>query len=96
MSWLVIAAIVVFCLFGLFFTWPTDFVMVDHRSKRVSTKEHPWPHPEGYPYQIIGGPMMYHCHGFEVWTFKREFEGYRLIEDDYSDRLYFVPEDFEP
>lgn len=63
-----------------------------------STREFYWDHPRGFPFQVCGGP-----HGgdqmptskpwedwMEVWTDLPVLDGYRLVVDEYSDRVYHV------
>jgi len=76
------------------------FVRVRARDRlpKNSTREHYWDHPRGHPYQVYGGP-----HGGDempttrpwddwiaVWTDSPVLPGYRLVMDDYTDRMYHV------
>lgn len=81
-------------------TGEPSFVRVSHHARHPnnSTKEHYWNHPHGHPYEVFSGP-----HGGDrmptgkpwadwesVWTDLPILEGYDLLVDEYSDRLYHV------
>lgn len=81
-------------------TMPEPRFMEARRNTRwdYSTEEHYWDHPKRYPFEVFGGP-----HGgpemptplplkdwVSVWTDSPILPGYKLVMDDYSDRLYHV------
>lgn len=73
-------------------------ITLDMVEARSGTEEHPWDHPKGYPYQVYGRPQDndFRPQAITTWTKETELEGYRLVEDIYSERLYFVPDQEDP
>lgn len=66
---------------------PPSFVYLPRTHR--PTDKHPdyfWLHPKGYPFQVQGGD-----HETQVWTDSPKLDGYTLVSDEYSDRLYHVP-----
>lgn len=65
-------------------TYPYTYTHEDN-----STREFYWRHPEGFPFQVYGGPHNPGPdHARQVWTNLPHLEGYKLLVDDYTDRVY--------
>lgn len=67
-----------------------------HTHRDNSTKELPWSHPKGHPYQVYEGP--HHPYPLnapteqqrQVWTNTTSLPGYAIVHCYFTDRPYLV------